>query len=309
MRGRGVAQGRGASFAKKSTASRLGRWLKLPTKTTPARPSNGAVVGAADSCALAITAIAGGSRPSARSSARSARRSSSETTTATAQADAASSSTSRCTFPREAFASTAEGSADPKTARRRAVSPACSWMNCRRARSRRKCRSTVSKTSSVLGYCRYSVSRTSAKVSRRATKRKSYGSRSVNAAIILKEGITCTPSHCSSLVYRSCAPFPERFTVTIETWQRIASSSLIIVSERIEPESRSGSGSTWSIHSTRKRYMRVAAMCVYMVLCGCRHAAATSHGGIWWRSCADHLDMKCWRFRSISASIEPAYVV
>ena len=110
-------------------------------------------------------------------------------------------------------------------------------------------------------------------------------------------------------VYCSWRPPPDRCTETMDTWQRIASSSLIIVSERIEPESRSGSGSTWSIHSTRKRYMRVAAMCVYMVLCGCRHAAATSHGGIWWRSCADHLDMKCWRFRSISASIEPAYVV
>ena len=52
MRGRGVAQGRGASFAKKSTASRLGRWLKLPTKTRPARSSKGVVVIDAGSCAF-----------------------------------------------------------------------------------------------------------------------------------------------------------------------------------------------------------------------------------------------------------------
>ena len=45
MRGRGVAQGRGASFAKKSTASRLGRWLKLPTKTSPRRLPNDGVKG------------------------------------------------------------------------------------------------------------------------------------------------------------------------------------------------------------------------------------------------------------------------
>ena len=35
---------------------------------------------------------------------------------------------------------------------------------------------------------------------------------------------------------------------------------------RTDPESRSGSGNTISIQSTRYEYMRVAAMWVYMVL-------------------------------------------
>ena len=55
---------------------------------------------------------------------------------------------------------------------------------------------------------------------------------------------------------------------------------------RTEPESRSGSGSIMSSHSMRYVYMRVAARCVYMVLCGCVHAPATSHGGMWPRSAA-----------------------
>ena len=66
MRGRGVAQGRGASFAKKSTASRLGRWLKLPTKTRPRRCAKGVRVRGSGSCALATTCTLTGSRPAAR---------------------------------------------------------------------------------------------------------------------------------------------------------------------------------------------------------------------------------------------------
>ena len=82
-----------------------------------------------------------------------------------------------------------------------------------------------------------------------------------------------------------------------------------MTSVRTDPESRSGSGRIISIHSMRYVYMRVAARCVYMVLCGCVHAEATSHGGMWPRSTPLHLDVKCWRLRSMSASIEAAYVV
>ena len=53
---------------------------------------------------------------------------------------------------------------------------------------------------------------------------------------------------------------------------------------RTEPESRSGSGRIMSSHSMRYVYMRVAARWVYMVLCGCVHALAISHGGMWPRS-------------------------
>ena len=100
---------------------------------------------------------------------------------------------------------------------------------------------------------------------------------------------------------------------------------------RTEPESRSGSGRIMSSHSMRYVYMRVAARCVYMVLCGCVHAPATSHGGMCPRSAVQgkartceladlsgvywsgvrglcgillpHLEVKCCRLRSMSVSI------
>ena len=72
---------------------------------------------------------------------------------------------------------------------------------------------------------------------------------------------------------------------------------------RTEPESRSGSGRIMSSHSMRYVYMRVAARWVYMVLCGCVHALAISHGGMWSRSSLPHLAVKCCRLRSMSASI------
>ena len=78
---------------------------------------------------------------------------------------------------------------------------------------------------------------------------------------------------------------------------------------RTEPESRSGSGRIMSSHSMRYVYMRVAARCVYMVLCGCVHAPATSHGGMWPRSVLPHLEVKCCRLIRVRVRVRVMVMV
>eukprot|EP00966_Prymnesium_polylepis_P240444 5560380-Prymnesium_polylepis.2 len=53
----------------------------------------------------------------------------------------------------------------------------------------------------------------------------------------------------------------------------------------------------------RNEYIRVAARCVYIVLCGGLHADARLHGGMCCRSFADHLETKCCRLRSMRCSV------
>eukprot|EP00962_Isochrysis_galbana_P057786 scaffold30345_cov90-Isochrysis_galbana.AAC.3 len=132
---------------------------------------------------------------------------------------------------------------------------------------------------------------------------RSYGSRAEGCdARWSRLGMTRTPRNWRSRVYRACRPAPDRCTLAMVTWHRIASRILSMVSVRTEPESRSASGRIMSTHSTRYAYSRVAARWVYSRFIGGRQAAAATHDGMCSDSSAAHLPTKCRRLRATRSS-------